>query len=163
MKELPGFTRDFRQFVREECRTEANLILEQKDPPLREFSMESVKNFSYLSSLAKLECVVPTLLASIVGTITDSKSDDLETLDRKGFGGSRRADSVSLVPTIVQTASAILRNRHPNSISTVLAVNSLNNHTEHVTSRYFYLCNALGTSYRFYFDLLNFHSCQLGS
>ena len=149
MKELPGFSKDFSQFVREECRREADLVLSEKDPPLKNFNMDSIKDFSFESSLSKLERVAPTLLASIAGSISESKCDDLSSLSRKGFGGRRRDESVSLVPAIVQTASAILRNRHPNSISTVPAVNSLNNWTSHITSRYFYLANALGTSFRF--------------
>ena len=149
MKELPGFATDFSRFVRDECRREGDLILSDKDPPLKDFNMASIKDFSYLNSLSKLEKVAPTLLASIAGSISDSKCDDLASLSRKGFGGRRREESVSLVPAIVQTASAILRNRHPNSISTVPAVNSLNNWTNHITSRYFYLANALGTSFRF--------------
>jgi len=147
MKQLPGFKQDFSTFVREECRIEADLILSDKDPPLKEFNMETLKNFSYNSCLTKLEKNAPTLIASIAGSISDSKSDQLEHLSRKGFGGRRRDDSVSLIPAIVQTASAILHNRHPNSISTVPAINSLNNYTNHITSRYFYLSNSLGISY----------------
>ena len=149
MKELPGFAKDFSHFVRDECRHEADLVLSYKDPPLRDFDMDSLKNFSYATSLSKLEKVAPTLLASIAGSISESKCEELSSLSRKGFGGRRQSESVSLVPAIVQTASAILRNRHPNSISTVPAVNSLNNLTNHITSRYFYLSNALGNSYRF--------------
>ena len=161
MKELPGFKQDFSTFVREECRIEADLILSDKDPPLKEFNMETLKTFSYHSCLSKLEKNAPTLIASIVGSISDSKSDQPKYLSRKGFGGRRRDDAVSLIPAIVQTASAILHNRHPNSISTIPAINSLNNYTNHITSQYFYLSNSLGISYRFllfvlkcYFDFI---------
>ena len=150
MKELPGFHKDFTQFVREESRKEADLILGDKDPPLKDFDMNSLKDFTYLDVLQKLEKNVPILMASIAGTISDSKSGDLEALSRYGFGGRNRGDSVSLVPTMVQTASAILRNRHPNCVSSVAIVNSLHNLTEHVTSRYFFWSNALGSSFRYY-------------
>ena len=149
MKGLPGFAKDFSQFVREECRRESDLILGDKDPPLKDFDMTSLQDFSYSNSLSKLEQVAPTLMASIAGSISGSKCDDFASLSRKGFGGSRRAEDMSLVPAIVQTATAILRNRHPNSISTVPAVNSLHNLTNHITSQYFYFTNALGTSFRF--------------
>ena len=151
MKELLGFSKDFTDFVREECRREADNVLAEKDPPLKEFNMESLKDFSYTDVLLKFERLVPTLMASISGTISDQKGGELESLSRFGFGGRRRGEAVSLVPAIVQTASAIVRNRHPNSISSVAAVNSLNNYTEHITSRYFYLSNALGTSFRLSF------------
>ena len=82
MKELPGFSEDFSKFVRDKCRSEADLILNDKDPALKDFDMDSLKNFSYLSSLNKLEKVAPTLLASIAGSISDSKCDDIKTLSR---------------------------------------------------------------------------------
>ena len=47
MKELPGFSEDFSKFVRDECRSEADLILNDKDPALKDFDMDSLKNFSY--------------------------------------------------------------------------------------------------------------------
>ena len=147
MKGLPGFAKDFCQFVRDECRAEGDLILADKDPPLKDFNMDTLKNFSYEASLAKLENICPILMSSIAGSISDSKAD-MQSLSRFGFGGRRRGESVSLKPALVQTASAILHNRHPNSISTVPAINSLNNFTSQITSRYFYLSNALGTSFR---------------
>ena len=149
MKELPGFETDLAAFVRNECRKEADGILSEKDPPLRDFGMADIQNFSYSSCLTKLQRVAPILISSISGAISDSKSDDLHTLSRAGFGGKRKGDQISLTPAIVQTATAILKNRHPNSISLVPAVNSLNNMTNHITSRYFYLTNNLGTSYRY--------------
>ena len=143
MQELPGFSKDFRQFVRDVCRAEADLVLCDKDPPLREFTMDTLKSFSYETSLAKLETIAPTLMASLAGSISDSK-DDLVSLSRFGFGGSRRGEPVSLVPALVQTASAILHNRHPSCISTVPAVNSLNNLTNQITRRYFFCQMVLG-------------------
>ena len=65
MKGLPGFAKDFSQFVRDECRRESDLVLAEKDPPLKDFDMNSLKDFSYFSSLSKLEKVAPTLIASI--------------------------------------------------------------------------------------------------
>ena len=91
MKDLPGFSRDFGKFVRDECRSEADLILTCKDPPLKDFDMKSLKNFSYESSLFKLEKVAPTLVASIAGSISDSKCE-IGFLSRKGFGGRRKTE-----------------------------------------------------------------------
>ena len=147
MKQLPNFERDFNQFVRDESRRQADNILKNKDPPLKEFNLKSVQEFEYDAELGKFERLVPTLMASIAGTISSSK-DGLVTLSRKGFGGSRQSEDLSLVPAIVQTVSCILRNRHPNCISTVPCVNSVNNYLNHITKQYFFLANSLGHSYR---------------
>ena len=101
----------------------------------------------YINELKRLEGLMPTLMSSISGSISASK-DSLEHLSRKGFGGSRQSEDISLVPTMVQTAACILRNRHPNSISTVPCLNSLNNYLNHVTKQFFYMTNSLGQSYR---------------
>ena len=100
--------------------------------------------------LSKLELSAPTLMASIAGSISASQ-DSIANLTRKGFGGARRSEDISLVPSMVQTASCILRNRHPNSISTVQCVNSLNNWVLHIPHQYFFLNNSLGQSFRFVF------------
>ena len=148
MKSLPNFDKEFHKFVREECRLEGDRILREKDPPISEFNMKTLRDFDYNSELEKYGRVAPTLMASIAGSITASKDESLATLKRKGFGGSRKAEDISLVPAIVQTASCILRNRHPNSISTVPCVNSLNNWLMHIPHQYFFLNNSLGQSYR---------------
>ena len=145
MKVLPNFGREFNKFVRNESRRQADNILHDKDP-LGNFTMSSLDDFSYENEFRLLEKRVPTLIASISGTISASKADPVN-LCRKGFGGSRRSDDISLVPVMVQTAACILRNRHPNSISSVACVNSINNYLCHVTKQYFYMTNLLGLSY----------------
>ena len=149
MKSLPDFDKEFPKFVREECRLEADRILKNKDPPLSEFNLSSLNNFKYENVLTKLESVTPVLMASIAGSISSSKDQCLANLTRKGFGGRKRSENISLVPAIVQTATAILRNRHPNSISTVPFLNSLNNWLNHIPHQYFYLNNSLGQSFRY--------------
>ena len=147
MKALHNFDRDFNQFVRHECRRQGDTILKQKDPPLSDFNIISVDEFDYNKELSKLEKIVPTLMSSIAGTISSSKAE-LPMLSRKGFGGSNQSQDISLIPAMVQTASCIIRNRHPNSISTVPCVNSVNNYLNHITKQYFFMQNSLGFSYR---------------
>ena len=147
MKTLRNFERDFHQFVRDESRRQADNILKQKDPPLSEFDTSSIDEFDYNKELFKLEGMVPILMASIAGTISASKAET-SMLSRKGFGGSNQSEDISLVPAMVQTASCIIRNRHPNSISTVPCVNSVNNYLNHITKQYFFMQNSLGFSYR---------------
>ena len=149
MKRLPNFRKDFLVFVREECRLEADQILKNKDPPLSSFNLESLKSFNYTHELEKMEAVSPILIASISGAISASKDKPTASLTRKGFGGSRQNEDISLVPSIVQAASLIMRNRHPNSISTVPCINSVNNWLEHVPHKYFFLQNSLGFSFRY--------------
>ena len=147
MKVLPNFERDFNKFVRDECRRQADIILNQKDPPVNEFNTGSLEDFDYNKELVKLQNVVPTFMASIAGTVSSSR-DEPTDLTRKGFGGSRQSDDISLVPVMVQTATCILRNRHPNCISTIPCINSVNNYLNHITKQYFFLQNSLGFSYR---------------
>ena len=148
MKTLPNFEIAFLNFVREQSRQQADNILNEKEQSVNQFDMNSLRKFEYAEQLLKLERTVPTLMASIAGTISASKDQPLVNLTRKGFGGSRQSEDISLVPAMVQTASCILRNRHPNSVSTVAAVNSLMNYLNHITKQYFYLTNSLGQSYR---------------
>ena len=115
MKMLPNFDRDFNKFVRDECRRQADNILKNKDPPVSDFDSASLYEFDYKKEIDKLQDIVPTLMASIAGTISSSRAD-LVDITRKGFGGSRQSDDISLMPAMVQTASCILRNRHPNCI-----------------------------------------------
>ena len=148
MKKLPNFDREFNKFVRDESRRQADNILKSKDPALKEFNLNSLKDFDYINELQRFESLMPTLMASISGSISGSR-DSLKNLSRKGFGGSRQSEDVSLVPAMVQTAACILRNRHPNSISTVPCMNSLNNYLNHVTKQFFFMTNSLGQSYRY--------------
>ena len=147
MKMLPNFDRDFNQFVRDESCRQADNVLSSKDPPVSEFDMTALNSFNYEDELHKLETRVPVLMSSIAGTISASKADPV-SLSRKGFGGRRRSEDVSLVPAMVQTASCILKNRHPNSISTIPCVNSVNNYLNHLTQQYFFMTNSLGLSFR---------------
>ena len=148
MKNLPNFDQDFKLFVREQCRLESDNILKMKDTPVKEFNMESLQSFDYNRELLKLEITSPTLMACVAGSISASKDQPLSSLSRKGFGGSRRAEDISLVPAMVQAATMIMRNRHPNSISSVACINSLNNWVHHIPHKYFYLTNSLGLSFR---------------
>ena len=149
MQQLPNFDRDFNDMVREKSRKQADNVLKMKDPPISEFNRMSIQNFDYEDELHKYEQLVPTLISSIAGTISSSKDENIENLSRKGFGGSRQSEDVSLVPAIVQTSSCLLRNRHPNSVTKVACMNSINNYLNHVTKQNFHLANSLGLSFRY--------------
>ena len=72
-----------------------------------------------------------------------------EDLTRKGFGGACRDEDIDLTPTIVQTISRILKNRHPNSVNVMACLNSLFLWTNHVAGNVFHFFNLLGDCYRY--------------
>ena len=53
MKLLPRFRSVFIDFVQEEAYNEAGDILDEKDPPRKEFRIEDLRNFTYKEQLNK--------------------------------------------------------------------------------------------------------------
>ena len=149
MKNLSNFRPALQAFVQEESRLEAANILKHKDPPRTSFTLDMVKNFSYSEQLRKFQVTNPLLVASIVGTLSQTKGAKCEDLSRKGFGGPNRSENVDLVPTIVQTVSRLLKNIHTRSVSVLPSMNSLNLWTHHVPGHLFHLFNSLGDCYRY--------------
>ena len=90
MRPLPGFSAALVDFVQEEAFHEADGILKNKDPPVKEFSLDSLENFSYTEQLAKLQRTNPILVACIKGSIRKLKIKSDVDLTRKGFGGNAR-------------------------------------------------------------------------
>ena len=125
MKSLPSFQDELQTFVQEEARLQAQGILEDKDDPRASFSLADMTEFSYKEQLRKFQRTNPILVASILGTLSRHKGDQAETISRKGFGGAKRGEDIDLVPTVVQTVSRVLKNRHPSSISLLPCLNSL--------------------------------------
>ena len=122
--------------------------MSEKDPAKSCFSLDSLRKFSYKDQLAKLQRTSPLLVACVTGTISKEKIYETETITRKGFGGSKSDKRIDLVPTIVQSVSRIVKNRHPRSISLVPSVNSLFLWTHRVSSHVFQLLNSLGDCFR---------------
>ena len=125
MQKLPKFPEAFLVLVQEESRKEARNILKEKDPPKSEFNIDSIREFSYEAELQRFERTNPILLASVIGTISKEKVTDYSEVSRKGFGGSNRAMDIDLLPCVIQTVSRILKNVHPNSLTTITCLNSL--------------------------------------
>ena len=148
MKTLSNFRPALEAFIQEECRLDASRILEEKDPPKSSFSLDTLRAFSYNTQLQKFRATNPLLVASIVGTLSQNKGAQCEDLSRKGFGGPNKGEDVDLVPTIVQTLSRLLKNRHPRSISILPSMNSLNLWAYHVPGHVFHFFNSLGDCYR---------------
>jgi len=149
LKNLQEFQEVLLNFLFEEARKEANNILEDKDPPSSLFDLKTLRNFSYMDQLAKLQYNFPLLVACISGSLAKSRDDTVTELCRKGFGGKNRDEEVELVPMVVQTVTRITRNRHPLSLSTVTSMNSLFLWTSRVSSHVFQLFNSMGDCYRY--------------
>ena len=148
MKPLTNFPAAFQSFVQEETRQEAQGILEDKDSPRTCFTLDDMRNFSYAEQLQKFKKTNPILVASILGTLARRKGEELENISRKGFGGARRGEDVDLVPSIVQTVSRLLKNRHQHSVSLLPCLNSLHLWGNRVPGHLFHFFNSLGDSYR---------------
>ena len=75
LKEYPSFRKAFQQFVYEEARKEADNVLKDKEIPRNEFSMETLRQFSFKQQLAKYQRDTPILLACVVGSMSKSKAE----------------------------------------------------------------------------------------
>ena len=148
LKNLPEFQEVFKSFLFEEARKEAENILGDKDPPRSSFTLETLREFSYKDQLAKLQQYSPLLITCISGSLAKAKDTAVTDLSRKGFGGRNMEEEIDLTPMIVQTAARTIRNRHPRSLTTVTAMNSIFFWTSRVSCHVFHLFNSLGDCYR---------------
>ena len=149
MQQLSSFPSALNTFVQEECRQQAENILAEKDPPRALFSLLSLETFSYKDQLEKFHQTNPLLLSCIAGTLSKTKNTNHEDLIQKGFGGPNRAEDVDLTPTICQSVSRILKNRHPYSISTIPCLNSLYLWANRVPGQLYQLFNSFGDCFRY--------------
>ena len=148
MKNFSSFDTDLQSFVLEEAKREADTVLSEKDLPRAVFNLENIRKFSYKSELDKFQKTNPLLLAAIIGTISKQKVTKYSDISRKGFGGPNSSIDIDLVPSVVQTVSRILKNRHPRSLSTIPCLNSLYLWSNRVPGHIFHFYNSLGDSYR---------------
>ena len=148
MKSLSSFQPALISFVQEESRQQADNILVEKDLPRSSFSLQTLGDFSYKQQLDKFQRTNPLLLASIVGTLSKSRGTKCEDASRKGFGGPNRTENIDLAPSICQSMSRIIKNRHPYSISILPCLNSLYLWANRVPGQLFHLFNSIGDSYR---------------
>ena len=152
MKPLPNFPSEFVAFVQEESRQEAQGILKNKDIPRASFTLQDMMDFDYNDQLEKFKKTNPILVACILGTMSRKKGETSENISRKGFGGARRGEDVDLIPSVVQTVSRILKNRHPRSVSLLPSLNSLHLWGNRVPGHLFHFFNSMGDCYRCVFQ-----------
>ena len=148
MKSLPNFTAAFHNFVQDEAHKEAEGILTEKDPSRKNFTLDSLRKFTYKEQLTKLQRTSPLLVACVTGSISKSKVTSSGDMTRKGFGGSNRDQNIDLTPAVVQSVARIVKNCHPYSLSLMACLNSLFLWTNRVSGHVFHLLNSLGDCYR---------------
>ena len=148
MKDFHNFDIALQTFVLEETKREAETVVGDKDPPKSQFCLENIRKFSYKSELDKFQQSNPLLLAAIIGSISKQKVTKYSDISRKGFGGSNTSVDIDLVPSVVQTVSRILKNRHPRSFSTVPCINSLYLWANRAPGHIVHFYNSLGDSFR---------------
>ena len=73
----------------------------------------------------------------------------LQSPSRKGFGGSRKDETISLKPVICQTAARLLHNKHPRSVTQIQCLNSALNTVQHIPGKAISLGNGLGDCFRY--------------
>ena len=148
MKPLSNFSSQFLSFVQEESRLEAQGIVLEKDHPRTSFSLHDIRSFSYEEQFKKFQRTNPILVASILGTMSRSRAQDPDQISRKGFGGSHSGEDIDLIPSVVQTVSRVLKNRHSRSVSLIPCLNSLHLWGNRVPGHLFHFFNSLGDSFR---------------
>ena len=67
---------------------------------------------------------------------------------RKGFGGSRSSEDISLKPVVCQTISRMLHNKHPRCVTSLQCMNSALSMVHHLPGKALVSSNALGDSFR---------------
>lgn len=73
----------------------------------------------------------------------------VQSPSRKGFGGSRKDETISLKPVICQTAARLLHNKHPRSVTQIQCLNSALNTVQHIPGKAISLANGLGDCFRY--------------
>ena len=62
MRDLPNFDKALQSFVQEQAKKDADKVLDEKDPPRAQFTLENIKDFSYKNELDKLQKNYPILI-----------------------------------------------------------------------------------------------------
>ena len=100
MEFLPNYERELQEYIYNYVQAEAKGILQAKEVTVAEFSREHMEKFSYDLYHSEALSSYPILSAVISGAVSNQKYDELENPSRKGFGGSRRDEAISLKPVI---------------------------------------------------------------
>ena len=148
MEFLPNFERELQEYIFNYVQTEARGILLSKEVSAGDFSRKHMDDFTYDFYHAEVLANYPILSAVITGAVSNQGFEKHQNPSRKGFGGSRRDEDISLKPVICQTVARLLHNKHPRSASLLQCMNSALNTVQHLPVKAVTLSNALGDSFR---------------
>ena len=148
MESLQNFSKELQKYIFKRSQSEANSVKLYKDVSVTNFSSHDVNEFSYDAYHSSAMDRYPILMASVTGAVCNQSYDEIHNPTRKGFGGSRSSEDISLKPVICQTVSRMLHNKHPRSVTSLQCMNSALNMVHHVPGRALVSSNALGDSFR---------------
>jgi len=167
MEFLPNFDRELQEFIYKKIQKEAETVKLEKETCVADFCRENLSSFSYETYHDKLLDTTPLLSAAITGAVSNLPFSEIKNPNRKGFGGSRQDEAISLKPVICQTASRLLHNKHPRSVSEIQCLNSVLNTIQHLPVKSVCLANGLGdcfsrkTSVKLVHNLLEGHDASV--
>ena len=135
-------------YIYKYVQSEAEGIKLSKETSVTEFNRQMMEDFSYDDYHADALLKYPILSAVLTGAVCNQRFEEFHNPVRKGFGGSRSDESISLKPVICQTISRLLHNKHPRCTSLLQCLNSALSIIQQVPGKAITLSNALGDSFR---------------
>ena len=141
---LPNFEKDLQKYIYERVQKEASLAVHDKEHSLVDFDRHDIESFSYDAYHSKLLNRNPILMSALTGSISNLKYEQLNNPTRKGFGGSRQSELISLKPALCQTVARLLHNKHPRSVTQIQCLNSVLNAVQHIPGKAVSLGNGFG-------------------
>ena len=111
MESLQNFSKELQKYIFKRSQSEAASVKLYKDVSVANFSYDDVNKFSYETYHATAMDRYPILMASVTGAVCNQSYEDMNNPTRKGFGGSRSSEDISLKPVVCQTISRMLHNK----------------------------------------------------
>ena len=148
MEFLPNYIRDLQKYIHDYVQAEAAGIKNAKEVTVADFDRCLMESFSYDTYYADALSIYPIISAVLTGALSNQRFEELHNPSRKGFGGSRKDESISLKPVVCQTLARLLHNKHPRSASLMQCLNSALFTILHLPHKAVTLANALGDCFR---------------
>ena len=148
MESLQNFSKELQKYIFKRSQSEAASVKLYKDVSVANFSYDDVNKFSYETYHATAMDRYPILMASVTGAVCNQSYEDMNNPTRKGFGGSRSSEDISLKPVVCQTISRMLHNKHPRCVTSLQCMNSALSMVHHLPGKALVSSNALGDSFR---------------
>ena len=108
MELLLNFTKELQKYIYKYIQCEAEGIKHSKETSVSDFNRQALEDFSYDEYHAEALENYPILSAVLTGAISNERFDEFHNPARKGFGGSRADELISLKPVFCQTISRLI-------------------------------------------------------